>query len=186
MVDPPLLTSDPSFETVSGDYFYPLHQGHWGGHYAFIMAKMSAEKANAKGWDKMAGPGVAGHGKWASIRPFLVYKHSEFQRPMFSPNDPRYLLQKRLLTNTARMWLYLVHEDLDRTGAAFDRAGTAKAINFARLNWLEGTDPTGSREDVEEIFSEIVQLLRSANEERQQHHTDDLYDYLPVADVDVD
>jgi len=186
MLDRSLLTSDESFPTVSGDYFYPLHQGHWGGHYAFIVAKMSAEKANADGWGKTVGPGVAGHGKWASIRPFLVYKHSEFQRPMFGEYDPRHELQKRLLTNTARMWLYLVHEDVERTGMAFDRAGTAKAINFARLNWLEGTDPDGPREDIERIFSETVDMLREATELRQQHHTDDLYDYLPVAEVPLD
>jgi hypothetical protein len=186
MLDRSLLTSDESFPTVSGDYFYPLHQGHWGGHYAFIVAKMSAEKANADGWGKTVGPGVAGHGKWASIRPFLVYKHSEFQRPMFGEYDPRHELQRQLLTNTARMWLYLVHEDVERTGTAFDRQGTAKAINFARLNWLEGTDPDGPREDIEQIFSETVDMLREATELRQQHHTDDLYDYLPVAEVPLD
>ncbi len=186
MLDPSLMTLDEAFETVSGDYFYPLHQGHWGGHYAFILAKMSVEKANTEGWSRAIGPGVAGHGKWASIRPFLVYKHSEFQRPMFGEYDPRHELQQRLLTNTARMWLYLVHEDVERTGTAFDRSGTAKAINFARLNWLEGTDPGGPRQDVERIFSETVEMLREATELRQQHHTDDLYDYLPVAEVPLD
>ncbi|MEE3328842.1 MAG: cellulose binding domain-containing protein [Myxococcota bacterium] len=186
MLDPSLLTLDESFPTVSGDYFYPLHQGHWGGHYAFILAKMSVEKANVDGWSRAIGAGVAGHGKWASTRPFLVYKHSEFQRPMFGEYDPRHELQKRLLTNTARMWLYLVHEDVERTGTAFDRSGTAKAINFARLNWLEGTDPGGPREDVERIFAETVEMLRDATELRQQHHTDDLYEYLPVAEVPLD
>ena len=186
MLDPSLLTLDESFATVSGDYFYPLHQGHWGGHYAFILAKMSAEKANVEGWTRANGPGVAGHGKWASIRPFLVYKHSEFQRPMFGEYDPRHELQQRLLTNTARMWLYLVHEDVERTGTAFDRSGTAKAINFARLNWLQGTDPDGPREDIERLFAETVDMLKDAVELRQQHHTDDLYDYLPVAEVPLD
>ena len=105
---------------------------------------------------------------------------------MFGEYDPRHELQQRLLTNTARMWLYLVHEDVERTGTAFDRSGTAKAINFARLNWLQGTDPDGPREDIERLFAETVDMLKDAVELRQQHHTDDLYDYLPVAEVPLD
>ena len=186
MIDPALLTSDESFETVSGDYFYPLHQGHWGGHYAFILARMSVEKARATGWEKRLGRGTTGHGKWASIRPFLVYKHSEFQRPMFGFGDPRREMQQRLLDNTARMWLYLVHDDLAQTETAFDRAGTAWAANFARLNWLDGTDPGGDRTETDRLFSEIVEMLRESEELRQPHHTDDLYDYLPVPRVSVD
>ncbi|MAJ61152.1 MAG: hypothetical protein CBC48_15025 [bacterium TMED88] len=186
MIDPALLTSDESFETVSGDYFYPLHQGHWGGHYAFILARMSVEKAQAEGWEKRLGRGTTGHGQWASIRPFLVYKHSEFQRPLFGAGDPRREMQRRLLDNTARMWLYLVNDDLAQSGAAFDRAGTAWAMNFARLNWLDGTDPGGDRTETDRLFSEIVDRLREAEERRQPHHTDDLYDYLPVPRVSVD
>ncbi|MDG2305289.1 MAG: carbohydrate-binding protein [Candidatus Binatia bacterium] len=185
MVDRALLRSDESFATISGDYFYPLHHGFWNGHYAFITAKMSVEKANeasmSESWDNAR----AGHGKWASIRPFLVYKHSEFQRPLPGPTDPAYELNRRLMTNLARMWIYLVHADLERTGQAFDRAGTAKAVNFARLNWLDSVDPGGPREDIEARFTEIVDMLRTAEELRQPHHRFDLYEYLPVADVDV-
>ena len=45
---------------------------------------------------------------------------------------------------------------------------------------------TRPRQDVERIFSETVEMLREATELRQQHHTDDLYDYLPVAEVPLD
>ena len=186
ITDPALLSLDPSFETISGDYFYPLHHAAFRGHYAFIMAKMSTEKANAVGWEVSGGRATAGHGKWASIRPFLVWKHSEFHRPQVSENDPRHDLYTKLMTNVARMWLFMVDADLEATETAFDRPGTAKAMNFIRLNWLDSADPDGSREDTEALFHGIVDKLRTADELRQQHHTYDLYDYLPVADVDVD
>ena len=186
VTDPALLTSDDSFPTISGDYFYPLHHGPFPGHYAFILAKLSTEKANATGWEVSGGAGTAGHGKWASIRPFLVYKHSEFQRPQLSEADPRHALYYRLMANVARMWIYLVDADLEATGEAFDRAGTAKAVNFARLNWLDSVEPGGPRAEIYGVFDAIVEKLRTAKELRQQHHTYDLYDYLPVADVDVD
>ena len=73
-----------------------------------------------------------------------------------------------------------------RAGEAFDRAGTAKAVNFARLNWLDSVDPGGPRADIEQVFTEIVAMLRMAQELREVHHSYDLYDYLPVADVNVD
>jgi len=47
-------------------------------------------------------------------------------------------------------------------------------------------DPGGPRDDVEAVFGRIVEHLREAGELRQQHHTYDLYDYLPVDDVVVD
>ena len=88
------------------------------GHYAFIMAKMSTEKASVRGWEVSGGAGTAGHGKWASIRPFLVYKHSEFQRPTLVSGDPRHDLYSRLMSNVARMWIYMVEADLEETGEA--------------------------------------------------------------------
>ena len=36
------------------------------------------------------------------------------------------------------------------------------------------------------MFGEIVDMLRTAEELREPHHTYDLYDYLPVADVNVE
>ena len=186
MVDDALLRSEDDFATISGDYFYPLHHGVWNGHYAFITARMSALKANATAKIRPWHHARAGHGKWASIRPFLVFKHSEFQRPMVGKSDPRYFWNQRLMSNLARMWLYLVHADLERSGSAFDREGTAKAMNFVRLNWLDSVDPGGDRAATDRLFSEIVAMLREADELREQHHTDDLYDYLPVDAVVLD
>ena len=147
---------------------------------------MSALKANAAAKIRPWHHARAGHGKWASIRPFLVFKHSEFQRPMVGKSDPRYFWNQRLMSNLARMWLYLVHADLERSGSAFDREGTAKAMNFVRLNWLDSVDPGGDRAATDQLFSEIVAMLREADELREQHHTDDLYDYLPVDAVVLD
>jgi hypothetical protein len=186
MIDDALLRSEDNFATISGDYFYPLHHGAWNGHYAFITARMSAHKASVPDRVRPWHHARAGHGKWASIRPFLVFKHSEFQRPMVGTNDPRYFWNQRLMSNLARMWLYLVHADLERTGAAFDREGTAKAMNFVRRNWLDSVDPGGDRTATDQLFAEIVTMLGEASELREQHHTEDLYDYLPVADVVLD
>ena len=54
------------------------------------------------------------------------------------------------------------------------------------MNWLDSVDPGGPRGDIEQLFDEIVAMLRTAEELREPHHTYDLYDYLPVADVNVD
>ena len=186
MIDDALLRSDDNFATISGDYFYPLHHGVWNGHYAFITARMSALKANVSDAIRPWHHARAGHGKWASIRPFLVFKHSEFQRPMVAPSDPRYFWNQRLMSNLGRMWLYLVHEDLERTGRAFDREGTAKAMNFVRRNWLESVAPGASRTETDRLYDEIVEMLGAATELREQHQTEDLYDYLPVEDVVLD
>jgi cysteine-rich repeat protein len=186
MIDDALLLSDDNFATISGDYFYPLHHGVWNGHYAFITARMSVMKANVEQRIRPWHHARAGHGKWASIRPFLVFKHSEFQRPMVSPADPRYFWNQRIMSNLARMWLYAVHDDLQRTGSAFDREGTAKAMNFIRRNWIESVDPGGDRSDTDRLYAEIIEMLRGATELREQHHTEDLYDYLPVEDVALD
>lgn len=130
--DPPLLTSDPTFATTSGDYFYPVNKKLYRMHYAFILAKMSVEKANAEGWQTHLGDGVDGHGMWASIRPFLVLKHSTTDRSRPGTGDVRREQHSRVIGNTAAMWIFLVARDLRENNRVYDAYGTLACVDFAR------------------------------------------------------
>ena len=136
-IDPALLTSDSSFATVSGDYFYPLNQDRYKIHYAFILAKMSVDKANATDWGNYFAPGVDGHGMWASIRPFLALKHSIAQRARPGTSDPRYAQHSLIIGNTAAMWILMVDRDLRLNHRVYDAYGTLACVNFARTLMTE-------------------------------------------------
>lgn len=176
--DPALLLSDEIFQTVEGDYLYASLLADYKLHHAFVVAKTSVAKAGATAWFNAPGPGVAGHGKWASFTPFMVLHHIERNRNEPGAADPRRAAHDRMFSNTARMWIYLVHDDLERTRTVYDRNLVRGAIRFARA-WLNATEPGVDHAPIDAVVAQIETLLNSAQELRTDFTTEDLPNGLP-------
>lgn len=171
--DPALLLSDSIFQTVEGDYLYASLLAHHKIHHAFVVAMTSAAKANATPFFDAPGVGLAGHGKWASFTPFMVLHHIERNRNEPPANDVRRPAHDRMFSNTARMWIYLVHDDLERTAAVFDRDLVRGCIRFARL-WLNATEVGIDHTALDAVIADIETRLLSAQELRTDFSTPDL------------
>jgi hypothetical protein len=177
--DPALLVSDTIFQTVEGDYLYASLLQNYKIHHAFVVAKTSVAKAGATAWFNASGPGVAGHGKWASFTPFMVLHHIERNRNEPPAGDPRRAAHDRMFANTARLWIHLVHEDLERTGTVYDRYLVRSVIRFVRP-WLDQTEPGVNHAAIDAVIAQIEQLLNQAQELRTDFTGDDLPGGLPV------
>jgi mono/diheme cytochrome c family protein len=177
--DPALLLSDTIFQTCEGDYLYASLIARYKVHHAFVLAKTSVHKANAAaGFFNAAGEGVAGHGKWAAFNPFMVLHHSERNRNEPGATDPRRVMHDRMFSNTARMWIYLVHADLEATGTVFSRELVRGCIRFCRA-WLDQTEPTVNKVALDAVIANIETRLNTATELRTNFNTDDLSGALP-------
>ena len=176
--DPALLLSDQIFQTVEGDYLYASLLADYKLHHAFVVAKTSVAKAGATAWFSAPGPGVAGHGKWASFTPFMVLHHIERNRNEPGAGDARRAQHDLMFSNTARMWIYLVHEDLERTGTVYDRNLVRGALRFAR-QWLNTTEPGVDHTALDAVLAQTEELLTTARELRTDFTTDDLPGGLP-------
>lgn len=177
--DPALLLSDTIFQTVEGDYLYASLIAHYKVHHAFTLAMTSVHKANAPAaYFSAAGAGVAGHGKWAAFNPFMVLHHSERNRNEPAANDPRRPLHDLMFSNTARMWIYLVHADLEATHSVFDRELVRGCIRFSRA-WLNSTEPTVDKTALDAVIADIETRLTAATELRTNFNTPDLSGALP-------
>lgn len=176
--DPALLLSDNIFQTIEGDYLYASLLQHYKIHHAFVVAMTSVAKANVTGYFEAPGPGVAGHGKWAAFNPFMVLHHIERNRNEPPANTPRRVLHDRMYSNTARMWIYLVHDDLERTGTVFDRELVRGCVRFCRA-WLNDTDGGVNLSAIDTVVADIEVRLNSAQELRTDFSGPDLPGGLP-------
>jgi hypothetical protein len=176
--DPALLFSDEIFQTVEGDYLYASLLADYKLHHAFVVAKTSVAKAGATAWFNAPGPGVAGHGKWAGFTPFMVLHHIERNRNEPGAGDPRRAAHDRMFSNTARMWIYLVQDDLERSGTVYDRNLVRGAIRFARA-WLDATEPGVDHAPIDAVVAQIETQLNQARELRTDFTTEDLSNALP-------
>jgi hypothetical protein len=177
--DPALLMSDSIFQTTEGDYLYASLIQHYKIHHAFVVAMTSVAKANAApAWFSAAGAGVAGHGKWAAFNPFMVLHHSERNRNEPGAGDVRRPAHDRMFANTARLWIHLVHEDLERTGQVYDRYLVRNVIRFVR-GWLTATEPGVNHAPIDAIIADIESRLDRAQELRTNFNGDDLPGGLP-------
>jgi hypothetical protein len=82
-----------------------------------------------------------GTGKIASVRTFS-FKQLRYN---FSPppgNDPRLATHRRMFANFARMWIYLVEDDLKQSGTIYDAPEVLRAVRFMRtwIDDLEGAE----------------------------------------------
>jgi hypothetical protein len=176
--DPAMLLSDSLFATVEGDYLYASLLQHYKVHHAFVIAMTSVAKANATPWFGAPGTGVAGHGKWAAFNPFMVLHHIERNRSEPPAGDARRAMHDRMYSNTARLWIYLVQEDLELTGQVFSRELVRGSIRFARA-WLNDTEPAVDHTALDAVIADIETRLNAAQELRTNFGTPDLSDSLP-------
>jgi hypothetical protein len=141
--DPALVHQSHNFATFIGDYLESVLLPHYDIHHAFVVARMAASKSAATGWMD-AGGFLTGTGKIASVRTFSFKQ----LRNNFSPppeNDPRRATHERMFANFARMWIYLVEDDLKTSGEVFDRPEVLRAVRFMRtwIGELEGAEDAG-------------------------------------------
>jgi mono/diheme cytochrome c family protein len=167
-LDPALVVTEDSLATVSGDYFLALSQPWYQVHNAFIVAAIVTAKAGAADYRTMPGIALPGHGRWASPRPFMAFKHSERELHHPPPNDLRHPIHARLWANAFRMFLYLMDDELARTGEVFDRAHTLAAVMYMR-GWfgpgraLESA-PQSDLADLDAVVASIRARLATAIE----------------------
>ncbi len=164
--DPALLYEGDSFATFIGDYLESVLLPFYDVHHAFIVAKMAVEKSAAQGW--MDAPGFrAGTGKLASVRTFSFKQ----LRDNFSPppaSDRRRPVHDRMFANFARMFIYLVEDDLRQTGEIFDRTEVLYAVRFmrtwiARLEGAEDADINARVRSIEALALSARELRTDAN-----------------------
>lgn len=167
--DPALVHESHNFATFIGDYLESVLLPHYDIHHAFVVAKMAAEKSAATPWMN-AGGFRTGTGKIASVRTFSFKQI----RNNFSPppeNDPRRATHERMFANFARMWIYLVEEDLAKSGEIFDRGEVLRGVRFMRtwLAELEGADDA----DINARVVAIEALAAAATELRTAENIND-------------
>jgi hypothetical protein len=164
--DPALLYEGHSFATFIGDYLESVLLPYYDVHHAFIVAKMAVEKSAARGW--MDAPGFReGTGKLASVRTFSFKQ----LRDNFSPppeGSPRRAVHARMFANFARMFLFLVEEDLRKTGEVYDRDEVLHAVRFLRT-WPERLEGAQDAQ-LNALVRSIESLARSARELRTEAH----------------
>jgi hypothetical protein len=166
--DPALLYESHDFATFIGDYIESVLLPYYDIHHAFVVTLTAVHKAAARDW--FGAPGFReGTGKVASLRTFSFKQI----RDNFSPpptDDPRYATHTRMFANFARMWIFLIEEDLRLTQAIYDREDVLRAVRFMRtwIERLEGApDPT-----IDQLTRSIEALALTAIELRSQANRD--------------
>jgi mono/diheme cytochrome c family protein len=167
-LDPALVVTEDSLATVSGDYFLALSQPWYQVHNAFIVAAIVTAKANARDYQNITGVALPGHGRWASPRPFMAFKHSERELHHPPPNDLRFPIHARLWANSFRMFLYLMNDELERTHEVFDRKRTLDAVSYMHQWFGPGrplaTVPDNDHSDLDALVPSLRQRLVTAVE----------------------
>lgn len=174
--DPTLTTHSDNFATFVGDYLESVLLPRYDIHHAFVVAVMAARKSAAHQWFDY--PGFReGTGKIASVRTFSFKQlRNNFSEPA---SGPRVEVHRRMFANFARMWLYLIEEDLRTTGeiygrggeyggAGSDEGGVLQAVRFMRtwLVELEGAeDPVQNQLvlSIEQLAADAVELRSEEN-----------------------
>lgn len=159
--DPALLLSEDTKPTVVGDYFLSTLLPHTKVHHVFLVVKLAIEKAYAREWLHVPGKSLAGHGKWASPRPFLIFKHIENNLNHPPGGDPRFETHARMFANAARMFLHMVHQDIEQTGEIYRRGATLDAVHTLRT-WLDDTEPGQDHANVDALIGRIEALAATA------------------------
>ena len=167
--DPALVHQSHNFATFIGDYLESVLLPHYDIHHAFVVARMAASKSAATAW--MNADGFrAGTGKIASVRTFSFKQI----RNNFSPppdSDPRRATHERMFANFARMWIYLVEDDLKTSNEVFDRPEVLRAVRFMRtwVGELEGAEDPA----INAAVLSIEALAPAAKELRTPENIDD-------------
>jgi hypothetical protein len=167
--DPALLHESSNFATFIGDYLESVMLARYDVHHAFVVAKTAVEKSLAIGFRNAEGF-RNGTGKIASVRTFSFKQlRNNLSQP---PNDdPRRATYDRMLANFARMWIYLVEDDLAQSKEVYDREEVLHAVRYMRT-WiadLEGAEDPA----INAAVLSIEQLAPAATELRSQQNRDE-------------
>jgi hypothetical protein len=164
--DPALLYESDNFATFIGDYLESVLLAYYDIHHAFIVAKTAVEKSAASAWRDA--PGFReGTGRIASVRTFSFKQ----LRDNFSPppaNDRRRPVHDRMFANFARMWIFLIEEDLRTRHEIYDRDEVLYAVRFMRtwIQQLEGAeDPVINQRvlSIEALAPQATELRSARN-----------------------
>jgi hypothetical protein len=171
--EPTLTQHSDLFATYIGDYLESALLPRYDIHHAFVFAVMAVRKSAAKEWFNFDGF-RKGTGKIASVRTFSFKQiRNNFSHPPQS--SPRFAAHQRMFANFARMFLYLVDEDIRNTNEVFGRdprsaqeGGLLVAVRFMRewIQNLEGAeDPTINQlvKSIEALAPQAKELRDSAN-----------------------
>ncbi len=167
--DPALLYEGESFATFVGDYLEAVLLPQYDVMHAFVVAKMSVAKSAAHEW--LDHPDFRqGTGRIASVRTFSFKQI----RDNFSPppaDDPRREAHERIFANFARVWIFLVEDELRREGTIYDGIEVLRAVRFMRtwLEELEGADDPA----IDALVREIEALAATAIEQRSDAHREE-------------
>ena len=166
--DPALVYESHNFATLVGDYLESVLLAHYDVHHAFIVAKTAVEKSAAADWFAVE-DFRQGTGKIASVRTFS-FKQLRNNLSQPPDNDPRRAGYDRMLANFARMWIFLVEEDLELSGEIYDRDEVLYAVRYMRtwIAQLEGQEDA----QINAAVLAIEQLAADATELRTQAHRD--------------
>lgn len=143
--DAPLVIAGHGIPSIDGDYFLATLMNRYAIHHAFLVAKGMVSKARAEvGWLNAKAPdrnrgyedyNAAGHGKWASYKPFLLTRQLESTRHVVG-DDARQPDHTLMMTNIMRTAFYLMQKELSQPGATvYDKAGTIKKLNLLK-DWF--------------------------------------------------
>lgn len=170
--DPTLTQHSESFATFIGDYLESVLLPRYDIHHAFVVALMAVRKSAAK--EFLDYPGFReGTGKIASVRTFSFKQ----LRDNFSPpaDEARREVHSRMFANFARMFIFLIEDDLERSHEIYGRDGVAgggptsaggllSAVRFLRewIGELEGQEDA----ELNQRAAHIEALATSARELR--------------------
>ncbi len=164
--DPALLYESNDFASFVGDYLEAVLLPYYDVLHAFVVAKMAVEKSAADAWrdvpDFRQGSGII-----ASVRTFSFKQiRDDFSPPPMG--DPRRAAHDRMFANFARMWIFLVEEDLRLHARIYDRPEVLRAIRFMR-SWLVELEGAPDAE-IDRLARAIESLAASATELRTDAH----------------
>lgn len=164
--DPALLHESSNFATFIGDYLESVLLARYDVHHAFVVAKTAVEKSATIGFRNADGF-RNGTGKIAGVRTFSFKQlRNNLSRP--PTNDPRRATYDRMLSNFARMWIYLVEEDLVQSKEIYDRDEVLYGIRYMRT-WI--ADIEGAEDPaINAAVLSIEKLAPAAIELRSQQN----------------
>lgn len=171
--DPALLIAGEGIPSIDGDYFLSTLMNRYAIHHAFLVAKGMVSKATAPaGWLNAKAPdrdrnkedyNAAGHGKWASYKPFLLTRQLESTRHVVG-DEARQPDHTLMMTNSMRMAFYLMKKELEGPSpTVYDKEGTIKKLTILKgwFNDGEWDDPAYNT-GVDPLIDELIAKIKSA------------------------
>lgn len=155
LIDPTNILSGETQEVYVGDYMTTLSSNYNMHLLYYDIVKPSVDRAFATEWKNSSGISKAGHGMWASLKPFAVLTRnisdyagsyptgsdvSSLYLGLLSPKwcsdgTKRCEIASSLLLNTMKMWILMTYDELQKGSPAsvFNKNATYDSIYQAYL-----------------------------------------------------